>query len=35
LQTLLDSLFDNGWVSLGLPEKSPYDESAVHALMQN
>jgi hypothetical protein len=32
---LLDSLFDDGWVSLGLPERSTYDESAVHALMQN
>ncbi len=34
LQTLLDSLFDDGWVILGLPEESSYDESAVLALMQ-
>jgi len=34
-QTLLDSLFDDGWVRLGLPERSAYDETAVHELMQN
>lgn len=33
LQALLDSLFDDGWVSMGVPEKIDYDESTVHALM--
>jgi hypothetical protein len=33
-QTLLDALFDDGWGSIGLPEMLGYEESAVHALMQ-
>ena len=33
LQALLDSLFDDGWLSMGVPEKMGYDESAVLALM--
>jgi hypothetical protein len=33
LQALLDSLFDDGWLSMGVPEEIGYDESVVHALM--
>ena len=35
LQPLLDSLFDDGWVSMGLPERLGCDENAVRALLHD
>ena len=33
LQALLDSLFDEGWLSMEMPEEMGYDEGVVVALM--
>ena len=34
LQRMLDNLFDNGWIHLGLPEESTYDEKLTHEMFQ-
>ena len=34
LQRMLDTLFDDGWICLGLPEESTCDETLTHELLQ-
>jgi hypothetical protein len=34
LQRMLDALFDEGWICLGLPESSIGDEKLIQELLQ-
>ena len=35
LQKILDSLFEDGWICLGLPEETSYDQIVAFELLQS